>query len=131
MNTDLGNDTEHIVGAIVFEKTGKALLVKGRGGKWSFPKGRKKEFETELAAAQRETLEEAGLDLRGIDYRVKIQLRYGTYYIYELPVVADKVILADPGTPEEVEAVQWVRPQAPAFRKEEKNADLRAWLSRR
>lgn len=126
---DLGKDTEQVVGVIVYDKTGKVLLVQGRGGKWSFPKGRKKEHETELAGAQREAREEAGLDLRGLEYQVKMQLRYGTYYIYQLSAVSESIRLETPSTPEEIEKVDWVRVRAATFRKEDKNADLRAYLS--
>jgi 8-oxo-dGTP pyrophosphatase MutT (NUDIX family) len=128
---DLGKDTEQVVGVIAFDKSGKVLLIQGQGGKWSFPKGRKKEKETEHEAAVREALEEAGIDLRGMDYRIKIQLRYGSYYIYQLAVTADKIQLVSSTTPDEILKVAWVFPRAPSFRKEEKNADLRAWISHR
>lgn len=123
-------DTLDVVGVICVEKTGKVLLVQGNGGKWSFPKGRRKENETAYQAALREALEEAGIDLAGRAVNAKIQLRYGTYYLYAFGRAGDEIPLAKPLTPEEITQVKWVNTNSIEFHAEEKNADLRVYLNK-
>ena len=121
---DLGYDTEDIVGVIVYYKN-KLLLVKGSGGgKWSFPKGHRKEKESKLEGALREAREEAGIDLSCYVPNMELFLRYGTYYLYNLEELPDRSL---PTTPEEIEQIGfhnfW------SLRGQDKNADLRFYFS--
>ena len=127
--SSLGNDTSDVVGVICIDNQGKVLLVQGSGGKWSFPKGRRKEKETAQEGALREALEEAGIDLSQMQPIITIKLRYGTYFCYYLGVNSENIKLAAPLTPQEILQVQWVYAKSPLFRKEDKNADLRAYIS--
>ena len=95
---DLGEDTQDVVGTIVLYRN-KILLVRGVGGKWSFPKGRRRENETPYEGALREAKEEAGIDLTGISPDLTIHLRYGVYYLFNLWRQPD---LEKPTTPEEI-----------------------------
>jgi 8-oxo-dGTP pyrophosphatase MutT (NUDIX family) len=125
------NDTQDIVGVICIDKKGKVLLVQGNGGKWSFPKGRRKENETNYNAALREAKEEAGIDLSNRGVNAKIQLRYGTYYMYAFGRSGDEIPLEKPLTPDEIQAVKWVDTKSIDFQVEDKNADLRVYLNKR
>jgi 8-oxo-dGTP pyrophosphatase MutT (NUDIX family) len=122
-------DTEDVVGVICVDRQGRVLLVQGSGGKWSFPKGRRKENETKYQGAVREALEEAGIDLTGRGVNAKIGLRYGTYYLYAFGRSGDEIPLEKPQTPDEITKVAWVNTKSVDFGKEEKNADLRVYLS--
>jgi 8-oxo-dGTP pyrophosphatase MutT (NUDIX family) len=126
----LGKDTKDVVGVICIDKEGKLLLVQGAGGKWSFPKGRRKELETAHQGALREAKEEAGIDLSSQVPFACINLRYGTYFCYFLNTYGEDMELCKPTTPEEILQAGWVFPKTDAFRRQEKNADLRAYLSR-
>jgi 8-oxo-dGTP pyrophosphatase MutT (NUDIX family) len=122
-------DTLDVVGVICLDKLGRVLLVEGRCGKWSFPKGRRKELETPHQGALREALEEAGIDLKNIPIQAKIQLRYGTYYIYTFGKSGDEIRLDKPMTPEEISSVSWVDVESLVLL--DKNADLRVYASQR
>ena len=126
----MNNDTEDIVGVICIDRKGKVLLVQGNGGKWSFPKGRRKEGETKYQAALRESKEEAGIDLQGRPVNAKITLRYGAYYLYTFGRTGEEIPLEAPMTPEEITKVQWISTNSVEFATEEKNADLRVYLSK-
>jgi 8-oxo-dGTP pyrophosphatase MutT (NUDIX family) len=119
---NLGEDTEDVCGVIVLYRN-KILLIRGSGGKWSFPKGRRRENETFLEGALREAKEEAGLDLSGICPDVTLKLRYGTYFIFNLWRIPE---LENPTTPEEVLEVAWHNFQS--MRDKEKNADLKCYF---
>ncbi len=119
------SDTEDVVGVICVDAKGQVLLVQGLGGKWSFPKGRRKSNETHYQGAVREAREEAGIDLTGRPVNVKMSLRYGTYYLYVFGRSGDQIPLAESSTPEEILRVAWVNLKSAEFAKEEKNADLR------
>jgi 8-oxo-dGTP pyrophosphatase MutT (NUDIX family) len=67
-------DTREKVGVIVYDSTGKILIVKGVGGKLSLPKGGRMRGETELEGAVREAWEETGLDLESLYYTLKTKL---------------------------------------------------------
>lgn len=123
-------DTLDIVGVICVDRLGRVLLVRGTGGKWSFPKGRRKENETSYQGAIREAKEEAGIDLTGRPVNVKVGLRYGTYYIYVFGRSGDEIPLEEPMTPDEISKVSWVNTKAAEFENEDKNADLRVYLSK-
>ena len=109
---------------------GQVLLVQGNGGKWSFPKGRRKDNESHYQGAIREAREEAGIDLTGRPVNVKMELRYGTYYLYVFGRTGDEIPLGKPLTPEEIQKVAWVNLKSTEFAKEEKNADLRFYVQR-
>lgn len=119
---DLGNDTEDVVGVIALYRN-KMLLVRGSGGKWSFPKGRRRENETSIEGALREAREEAGLDLSGRNPDITLSLRYGVYYIFNLWRQPE---LLSPSTPEEVLEVAWHNFQS--MKDKEKNADLKCYF---
>lgn len=119
---DLGEDTKDVVGAIVLYRN-QILLVRGVGGKWSFPKGRRRENETSLEGAMREAKEEAGIDLSNLKPEVTLKLLYGTYYIFNL---WRPPVLESPSTPEEILEVDWRSPQS--MRDQEKNADLKFYF---
>lgn len=124
------SDTLDVVGVICVDSKGQVLLVQGKGGKWSFPKGRRKTNETHYQGAIREAKEEAGIDLKDRPVNVKMQLRYGTYYLYAFGRSGDQIPLEEPLTPEEIEKVAWVNLKSPEFAAEEKNADLRFYVSK-
>lgn len=119
---ELGKDTEDVVGVIVI-CNGKMLLIRGSGGKWSFPKGRRREGESFYQGALREAREEAGIDLTGTSPDLTIRLRYGTYYLFNLWRAPE---LSDPLTPEEIQEVAWH--SATSMRDQEKNADLKFYF---
>ena len=124
------SDTEDVVGVICVDRKGQVLLVQGKGGKWSFPKGRRKTNETMYDGAVREAREEAGIDLRGRPVNVKLQLRYGTYYLYTFGRNGEDIPLSAPGTPEEIEKVEWVHVKSARFASADKNADLRYYIQK-
>jgi 8-oxo-dGTP pyrophosphatase MutT (NUDIX family) len=124
------SDTQDVVGVICVDNKGQVLLVQGKGGKWSFPKGRRKTDETHYQGAIREAKEEAGIDLKDRPVNVKMQLRYGTYYLYAFGRSGDQIPLEEPLTPEEIEKVAWVNLKSAEFAAEDKNADLRYYVSR-
>lgn len=124
-------DTLDVVGVICVDKLGRVLLVQGRGGKWSFPKGRRKELETSYQGAIREAKEEAGIELKDRLVNAKIQLRYGTYYLYVFGRSGEEIPLQEPMTAEEISQVSWIDLQSETFNSFEKNADLRVFLSTR
>lgn len=126
----LGKDTKDVVGVICIDKEGKLLLVQGVGGKWSFPKGRRKEFETDHQGALREAKEEAGIDLADQTAFLLMKLRYGSYFCYFLNQDGDDLKLVKTASSDEILQAAWVFPFHQTFRWEEKNADLRAYLSR-
>jgi 8-oxo-dGTP pyrophosphatase MutT (NUDIX family) len=124
------SDTEDVVGVICVDAKGQVLLVQGKGGKWSFPKGRRKSNETHYQGAIREAREEAGIDLTGRPVNVKINLRYGTYYLYAFGRTGDQISLESSSTPEEIETVAWVNLKSTEFLSAEKNADLRFYCKK-
>jgi 8-oxo-dGTP pyrophosphatase MutT (NUDIX family) len=126
--SSLGRDTKDVVGVICLDKKGKLLLVQGTSGKWSFPKGRRKEKETPLEGALREAKEEAGIDLSDQTTFLTMKLRFGTYFWYYFDVDGADLELAKPLTPEEILQVAWISPHADSFLLQEKNADLRSYL---
>lgn len=127
--SSLGNDTSDVVGVICIDSRGKILLVQGSGGKWSFPKGRRKENETHHQGAIREAHEEAGIDLSGIQPIFSMKLRFGMYFCYYFGVSHENIKLENPLTPDEILQVEWVLTRSACFKKEDKNADLRAYIS--
>jgi 8-oxo-dGTP pyrophosphatase MutT (NUDIX family) len=127
--SSLGKDTKDVVGVICIDKEGKLLLVQGAGGKWSFPKGRRKELETDHQGALREAKEEAGIDLSDQTPFACINLRYGAYFCYFFNVFGEDMKLSKPLTPDEILQAGWIFPKTDMFRRQDKNADLRAYLS--
>lgn len=124
------SDTTDVVGVICVDKKGQVLLVQGNGGKWSFPKGRRKTNETHYQGAIREAKEEAGIDLKDRPVNVKLSLRYGTYYLYVFSRSSDEIPLEAPLTPEEITKVAWVNVNSTEFAGQEKNADLRFYIQK-
>lgn len=104
-------DTREKVGVIVYDNTGKILLVKGVGGKLSLPKGGRMRGETELEGAVREAWEETGLDLESMFYTFKTKLIWGTYYVFKLSVSAKDLSLR-PRIHGEIEEILWKSPKS-------------------
>ena len=123
-------DTEDVVGVICVDRKGRVLLVQGKGGKWSFPKGRSKENDSHYQGAIREAKEEAGIELADRKVNVKLKLRYGTYYVYAFGRAGEEIPLDEPMTQDEITKVEWVNLNSQVFEKEEKSAALRVYLSR-
>jgi len=77
--------THKVYGSICITPDNTILLVRGkRTSKWSFPKGHKNRSETYIKCAERETLEETGVDITG---RVPVayhKLSVGEYFFYEM-----------------------------------------------
>jgi 8-oxo-dGTP pyrophosphatase MutT (NUDIX family) len=126
--SSLGKDTKDVVGVICLDKQGKLLLVQGAGGKWSFPKGRRKEKETPHEGALREAKEEAGIDLSDEKSFLSMGLRFGTYFWYYFDTNGDTIPLAASATSDEILQTAWISPHSDEFAHQEKNADLRAYL---
>jgi 8-oxo-dGTP pyrophosphatase MutT (NUDIX family) len=78
------DDTRDKVGVIVLDRDGYLLLVEGKGGKLSLPKGGRHRGETDLEGALREAWEETGIDLDENAYVEKLKLIWGTYFVYRL-----------------------------------------------
>jgi 8-oxo-dGTP pyrophosphatase MutT (NUDIX family) len=127
----MNKDTLDVVGVICLDRLGRVLLVQGSGGKWSFPKGRRKELETSYQGAIREAKEEAGIELNGRLVNAKIQLRYGTYYLYVFGRSGEEIPLVKPMTPDEISQVSWIDLRSDSFDSLDKNADLRVFVSTR
>lgn len=125
----LGKDTKDVVGVICIDREGKLLLVQGVGGKWSFPKGRRKELETDREGALREAREEAGIDLSQHEPFASFKLRYGSYFCYFFNTYGEEMTLADPLTSDEILQAGWIYTKTDLFKFQEKNADLRSYLS--
>lgn len=127
----MNKDTLDVVGVICLDRMGRVLLVQGSGGKWSFPKGRRKELETSYQGAIREAKEEAGIELKERLVNAKIQLKYGTYYLYVFSRSGEEIPLEKPMTPDEISQVSWIDLRSDCFASFDKNADLRAFISTR
>ena len=110
-------------GVIVIDKKGRHLIVKGKTGKWSFPKGKQEEGESLYCAALREAMEEAGIDLTHETCISSIQLSFGTYYYFKLNKYSTELSLQPPSNPEEILEVAWKK-RKPIQNSLEKNADL-------
>ena len=104
------DDTREKVGVIVYDTSGQLLMVQGKGGKVSLPKGGRLRGETELEGALREAWEETGIDLEKLAYSGKIKLIWGTYFIYNLDVKASDLNLRP--QPGEVLKVVWKKPSS-------------------
>jgi len=91
--------------------------------KWSFPKGHRESGESYLGCAERETLEETGIDLRGVDPVAYHRLSVGGYYFYDMEVT--NTLIQD--TEEVVEAC-WI--PISELRNFECNVDVNAFLSK-
>jgi len=71
-----------VYGSIIVNNEGEVLLVHGRlSKKWSFPKGHCKKGETDLETAERELLEETGLELKE-KYSSYHKLKGGSYFVF-------------------------------------------------
>jgi 8-oxo-dGTP pyrophosphatase MutT (NUDIX family) len=121
------DDTREKVGVIVYDKGGKILLVEGRGGKLSLPKGGRLRGETELEGALREAWEETRIDLENIEYVEKVKLVWGVYFIYKLGVNGKELpLMPQPG---EVVKILWKKPRSYWLKNIAKlNCDLRYYI---
>ena len=87
------DDTREKVGVIVYDNVGHILLVEGKTGKISLPKGGRLRGESELEGALREAWEETGIDLDLAKYISKIKLVWGTYFIYKVDMRGKEIHL--------------------------------------
>ena len=76
---------DRVYGTICMSPHNTILLVRGRRSlKWSFPKGHRELGETYLECAVRETYEETGIDLYGLEPVSYQKLSVGEYYFFEV-----------------------------------------------
>ena len=104
------DDTRDKVGVIVYDRDGYLLVVEGKGGKFSLPKGGRLRGETDLEGALREAWEETGIDLDENGYAEKIKLVWGTYFVYHLAVEGRSLNLR--GQPGETVRALWRNPNS-------------------
>ena len=122
------DDTRDKVGVIVYDRDGYLLLVEGKGGKLSFPKGGRLRGETDLEGALREAWEETGIDLEAFDYQKKIKLIWGDYFLYALGVEGRSLRLR--GQPGETVKVLWRHPNSYWMREHPLlNCDLKYYIN--
>jgi 8-oxo-dGTP pyrophosphatase MutT (NUDIX family) len=103
-----GRDTREKVGVIVRDRDNKLLIVEGKTGKHSLPKGGRFCYETEYEGALRECWEETGLDLWHCTPERTVKLVWGTYYFFRLPVSGKTLTLVP--QPGECVKVLWKNP---------------------
>jgi len=102
------DDTREKVGVIVYDRLGQLLMVEGKGGKISLPKGGRMRGETEYEGALREAWEETGIDLERLKYKEKIKLVWGTYFVYHLDTLGRNMPLRP--QPGETVKILWKDP---------------------
>ena len=74
-----------VYGSVCITPHNSILLVRGkRTGKWSVPKGHKNSRENYIKCAERETLEETGVDITGRTPVAYHKLSVGEYFFYEI-----------------------------------------------
>ena len=123
------DDTREKVGVIVYDRLGNVLMVQGKSGKFSFPKGGRLRGETEYEGALREAWEETGIDLELVKYQTKIKLVWGTYFIYHLNV-AGRTLPLKPQPGETVKII-WKNPESFWSKKNNNmNCDLGYFIQR-
>lgn len=94
-----------VYGSICITPQNTILLVHGRrSGKWSFPKGHKNSRETYIKCAERETLEETGVDITGRIPVAYHKLSVGEYFFYEV----EGELRTDIKDKSEVDEARWV-----------------------
>lgn len=108
------DDTRDKVGVIVLDRNGYLLLVEGKEGKLSLPKGGRHRGETDLEGALREAWEETGIDLDENGYLAKIKLIWGTYFLYRIPQEGRYIKLKP--QPGETVKILWRNPSSPWIR---------------
>lgn len=98
--------SSHVYGAIVINQClNEVIVIKGRiSGKWSFPKGHGKSWETPLIACIRELKEETGLDFNKVIPDDEIRFGSGTYFVF---LVKERLELIPEDIKEVVEA-KWI-----------------------
>jgi 8-oxo-dGTP pyrophosphatase MutT (NUDIX family) len=118
-------NNQKVYGSICISPLSTILLVRGRkSNKWSFPKGHKDGNETYLECVNRETYEEAGIDLLNYVPSAFQRLSVGEYYFYELPYEVETEIQ---DTREIMEA-RWM--SLNEMKSEKCNVDVNAFLSK-
>ena len=123
------DDTREKVGVIVYDRIGNLLMVEGKGGKISLPKGGRLRGETEYEGALREAWEETGIDLERLKYKEKIKLIWGTYFVYHLDGLGRNMQLrAQPG---ETLKVFWKDPKCLWLKFANVNCDLGHYIKSR
>ena len=111
------DDTDDVVGILVKDIENKILIVQGMGGKWSFPKGRRKRGETPYEGAIREGYEESGIDVENCIYLGTCDIGFGTYFEYKFRGLGEHLFLK-PKQLGEIKGVSWKFPGSYYMRKE-------------
>lgn len=97
-------------GCIIYDIFSKdLLLVQGKSSNiWSFPKGSKENYETDIITAWRETYEETGLDVKNeIQNQYKIRINRNTYFI--IPINNKKDLHTRVLDINEISTIKWIR----------------------
>lgn len=116
-------NNQKVYGSICISPVSTILLVKGRkSGKWSFPKGHKDGSETYIECVNRETYEEAGIDLLNYVPSAFQRLSVGEYYFYEVPYELETNIKDT----QEIMEARWM--STADMRAEKCNVDVNAFL---
>lgn len=91
-------------GIIYCSTTKKYLLVKGKTGIWSFPKGHRELNETPYTCAKREIYEETGLKIDNIENKPH---KFISLYHY-FDIVFDEELPVNPIDKEEIYDIKWL-----------------------
>ena len=120
-------------GVILRSARGDVLLLKGVGGKWSFPKGVPEPVDNNdpIKTATRECREEAGLR-EGIHYRLNrhnpLVAHDGLFFFGELQEGKEHDLTLQDS---EIRAYKWVHPRRCPIPSQELNAAVRWFLKQR
>ena len=123
---DMNDDEFHLVVFVIVANSKNELLVSLRdrnkmfGGQWEFCGGSAVSGETSRMAAERELLEETGLDVKDCDGEVittRIKYWPGSNWFYDVWLIRSEFdetkLIPQPGEVEKIErhTVEWVREQ--------------------
>ena len=109
-------------GCILQSPMGRYLLVQGRAsGKWSFPKGHPLPDEPSLECAQRELLEETGVQAPFMHSKI-LHLATGIYYVYNVQFET----VSETNDPREISHLGWFTEDE--IRKMSVNVDVNTFL---
>lgn len=120
-------------GVILVNAAGEVLLLKGVGGKWSFPKGaiEPQDGTDLLKTAVREAAEEAGLVAEGhytiTSKRPALQVHNNYFWLGVMRAGAPEPTVQQ----SEISEYRWVNPKACRLDVGTLNAGVRRWLSNR
>ena len=116
------HESEKVHGCILVSPEGRYLLVQGRAtGKWSFPKGHSLPDETSQECAQRELLEETGIQAPFMSSKT-LHLAKGIYYLYNIR----SEVVSNTQDVNEIIQINWFTPNE--LRKMSVNVDVNSFL---